>query len=131
VHGAATVPDADLTRQREVVGAFLAAARGGDFNALLALLDPDVVLRADRAALPPGASREIRGVEDVAKRAAKGGARGAQPALVNGAVGLIVAPRGRLISVLAFTIRHGKIAEIDVIADPAQLRRLKLRLLND
>ena len=97
VQGAATVPDADLTRQREVVDAFLAAARGGDFDALLAVLDPDVVLRADRAAVPPGASREVRGAAAVAKQGGHvGGARAAQPALVNGAVGVVVAPRGRL-----------------------------------
>jgi hypothetical protein len=105
--------------------------RGGDFNALLALLDPDVVLRADSAALPPGASTEIRGAENVAKRAAKGGARAAQPALVNGAVGVVVAPRGRLLMVLGFTITRGKIVQIDLVADPARLRQLGLAILND
>jgi len=131
VRGAATIPDADLTRQREVVDAFLAAARGGDFEALLAVLDPDVVLRADRGGVPAGASREVRGAPAVAKRAAKGRARFAQPALVNGAVGIVVAPRGRLLLVLGFTITRGKIVEIDVLADPARLRQLDLAVLDD
>ncbi len=131
VRGAAPVPDADLTRQREVVDAFLAAARGGDFDALVAVLDPDVVLRADSGALPAGASREVRGAAAVAKRAAKGRARAARPALVNGAVGVVVAPRGRLLAVLGFTIRGGKIVEIDAIADPTRLRQLDLAVLDE
>ena len=116
------VPDADLTRQREVVDAFLAAARGGDFDALLAVLDPEVVLRSDRPALPSGALRETRGAAAVASRAMVGGARAAQPALVNGAVGVVVAPRGRLLMVLVFTIGGGKIVEIDAVADPERLQ---------
>jgi len=131
VRGAATVPDADLNRQREVVDAFLAAARGGDFDALVAVLDPDVVLRSDRGAVPAGASREVRGAPAVARRAAKERARAARPALVNGAVGVVVAPRGRLLMVLGFTIRGGKIVEIDAIADPARLRKLDLAVLDD
>src|SRR5215218_1595673 len=133
VRGAATSPDADLTRQREVVAAFLAAARAGDFDALLAVLDPDVVLRADRGAVRVGAatSREIRGAPAVAKRAAKGRARAARPALVNGAMGVVVAPRGRLLMVLGFTISGGKIVEIDVVADPERLRQLDLAVLDD
>ncbi len=123
VQGADAVRDPDLTRQREVVDAFLAAARGGDFDALLAVLDPDVVLREDRA--------EIRGAAAVAKRAAKGGARAAQPALVNGDVGVVVAPRGRLLMVLRFTITRGKIVEIDAVADPERLRQLDLAVLNE
>ena len=128
--GAATVSGTDLTRQREVVDAFLAAARGGDFDALLAVLDPEVVLRSDRAALPSGASREIRGAAAVARRALVGGARAAQPALVNGAVGVVVAPRGRLLMVLVFTISEGKIVEIDAVADPERLRQLDLAVLD-
>src|SRR5215216_4569120 len=127
--GADLVPAANLTRQRDVVDAFLAAARGGDFEALLAVLDPDVVLRSDRPALPTGAPRETYGAAAVARRAMVGGARAAQPALVNGAVGVIVAPRGRLLMVLDFTIRDGKIVTIDAIADPARLRQLDLALL--
>ena len=131
VRGTATAPDADLNRQREVVDAFLAAARGGDFDALVAVLDPDVVLRSDRGAVPAGASREVRGAPAVARRAAKGRARAARPALVNGAVGVVVAPRGRLLMVLGFTITGGKIVEIDAIADPAPLRKLDLAVLDD
>src|SRR5215218_3818812 len=131
VRGAVTSPDADLARQREVVDAFLAAARGGDFDALVAVLDPDVVLRADREAVPAGALREVRGAPAVARRAAKGRARAARPALVNGAVGVVVAPRGRLLMVLGFTIRGGEIVEIDAIADSARLRKLDLAVLDD
>src|SRR5215217_4626774 len=131
VRGAAPSPDADLGRQREVVDAFLAATRGGDFDALLAVLDPDVVLRADHGVMPAGASREVRGAPAVAKRAAKGRARAARPALVNGAVGVVVAPRRRLLMVLGFTIRGGKIVEIDAMADPARLRKLDLAVLDD
>jgi RNA polymerase sigma factor (sigma-70 family) len=130
VGGREAIPDAELTRQREVVDAFLAAARGGDFEALLAVLDPDVVLRSDRVAARTGAPREIRGAAAVARRAAVGGARATQPALVNGAVGVIVAPRGRLVMVLDFTIRDGRIVAIDGIADPARLRQLDLAVLD-
>src|SRR5215218_5574483 len=93
--------------------------------------DADVVLRADREAVPAGASREVRGAPAVARRAAKGRARAARPALVNGAVGVVVAPRGRLLMVLGFTIRGGEIVEIDAIADPARLRKLDLAVLDD
>ncbi len=123
VQGAAAVRDRNLTSQREVVDAFLAAARGGDFDALLAVLDPDVVLRT--------APTDIHGAAAVANRAVKGGARAAQPALVNGAVGVVVAPRGRLLMVLRFTIRRGKIVEIDAIAEPERLRQLNLAVLNE
>jgi RNA polymerase sigma-70 factor, ECF subfamily len=131
VQGATNVTDADLTRQREVVDAFLAAARDGDFEALVAVLDPAVVLRADRAAVLVVGSREVRGAPAVARRAAKGRARAARPALVNGAVGVVVAPRGRLLMVLGFTISGGKIVEIDAIADPARLRQPFLAVLDD
>ncbi|MGH3776868.1 MAG: hypothetical protein ACRDRR_14270 [Pseudonocardiaceae bacterium] len=109
------------------------ASRGGDFDALLAVLDPDVVLRADRAAAPSGALREVRGAAAVAERALtfSGRARFAQPALVNGAVGVVVAPRGRLFVVLGFTITRGKIVEVDVVADPERLRQLDLAVLDD
>jgi RNA polymerase sigma factor (sigma-70 family) len=131
VRGATDVPDADLARQREVVEAFLAASRDGDFDALVAVLDPDVALRADDGALPVVAAREVRGAPAVARRAVKGRARAARPALVNGAVGVVVAPRGRLLVVLGFTIRGGKIAEIEAIADPERLSELDLALLDD
>ncbi len=132
VRGAATVPNAELTRQKEVVEAFLAASRAGDFDALLAVLDPDVVFRADSAAMPSGVAWETRGARAVAKRfGRRGSARGAQPALVNGAVGVVVAPRGRLMLVLSLTITGRKIVEIDAVADPARLRQLDLAALND
>jgi RNA polymerase sigma-70 factor (ECF subfamily) len=126
VQGADTVIDADLRVQREVVDAFLAAARSGNFDALLAVLDPDVVLRSDPAALRPGVPAEIRGAADVATRAAAGGARATQPALVNGSVGVVVAPLGRLMMVLDFTIVNGRIRAIEAIADPDRLQSLSL-----
>ncbi len=130
VQGVPTVSDADLTRQRQVVDAFLAAARGGNFDALLAVLDPDVVLRTDSFGQPADASRTIHGVENVAKRAVRGRARAAQAALVNGAVGVVVAPRGRLMMVLSFTITESKIVAIDSITDPDRLRQLDLAILD-
>jgi len=129
VRGAAAVPDADLTRQREVVNAFLAAARDGNFDALLAVLDPDVVLRADRGTVPPGASRELRGAKTVAEQALTFArlVDSAQPVLVNGAAGIVSwLPGGRPFSVLGFTVRGGKIVEIDILADPARVGQLDL-----
>jgi RNA polymerase sigma factor (sigma-70 family) len=128
VRGAA-VPDADLARQREVVEAFLAAARDGDFAALVALLDPEAVVRLDGAARPGIAV--VRGAAAVAGQVlATGGfarlARMAQPALVNGAAGVVFAAEGRPFAVAGFTVRQGKIAEIGFIGDPARLRRLGL-----
>jgi RNA polymerase sigma-70 factor (ECF subfamily) len=134
VRGAATTPDADLARQREVVDAYLAASRGGDFDALLAVLDPDVVVRADFGAAPPGAPREVRGARAVAEQALTFSrfARFARPALVNGAAGVVSwSPDGRPFSVMGFTVRRGKIVEIDVLADPARLSRLDLAALDD
>ena len=130
VRGVATVPDADRTRQREIVDAFLAASRDGDLDTLLALLDPDVVFHADGAAVAAGGVGEVRGALAVARQFS-GRARLAQPALVDGAVGIVVAPRGRPFAVMGFAVRQGKIAEIDVLADPARLRRLDLALLDD
>jgi RNA polymerase sigma factor (sigma-70 family) len=130
VRGADTSYEPDHTRQREVVDAFLAAARDGDFDALVAVLDPDVVLRSDRAALPADAPREVRGAPAVARRALVGRARAARPALVDGAVGVVVTPRGRLLMVLDFKIRGGKIVEIDAVADPERLNQLDLSLLD-
>jgi len=133
VRRAAPVPDADLALQREVVDAFLAASREGDFDVLLAVLDPDVVLRADVGALPAGLSREVRGARAVAEQALTFSrlAPFARPALVNGAAGLVTAPGGRLFAVMGFTVRRGKIVEIDILADPARLRRLDLAVLDD
>jgi len=130
VRGAATVPNADLTRQREVVEAFLAASRGGDFDALLAVLDPDVALRADPAAVRMGAAADVRGAKAVAETFA-GRARAAQPALVNGAAGLVWAAGGRPRVVFGFTITSGKIVAIDLVADPERLRQLDLVVLDE
>ncbi|HEU4783099.1 MAG TPA: sigma-70 family RNA polymerase sigma factor [Ktedonobacterales bacterium] len=128
VRGTGAVPDADLTPQRTVVDAFLAASRAGDFESLLRLLDPEVVFRADRAAVATGASAEMRGAVFVARQFL-GRAQAARPVLVNGAVGVAVAPRGRLFVALQVTIKEGKITEIDAIADPEHLRALDLALL--
>ena len=132
VQGAA-VPDVDLARQREVVDAFLVASRGGDFDALLAVLDPDVVLRLDRGAVPPGASIEVRGAPAVARLGFRFSAPGwfAQPALVNGAPGIVVMRHGRPASVVGFTVRGGKVVAIDILADPARLQHLDLSFLDD
>ncbi len=130
VRGAARSASSDLAASRAVVDAFLAASRGGDFDALLAVLDPDVVLRADRVAVSRGAAGEIRGVASVARQLA-GRTRFARLVLVDGAVGLVVAPRGRLVLLLRLTIRHGKIAEIEAVADPAHLHQLRLAVLPD
>jgi len=131
VRGVATVPDADLTYQRKVVDAFLAASRAGNFDALLAVLDPDVVFRHDLTAVPVGASPEVHGALAVAKQFS-GRAHGARTALVNGTIGVVVAARqGRLLLVLNLTITHGKIAEINVVADPERLRQLRLSALGD
>jgi RNA polymerase sigma-70 factor, ECF subfamily len=129
VQGAAKDPDADLSCQREVVDAFLVAARGGDFEALLAVLDPDVVVRADRGAVPPGASRELRGARAVAEQALAFSrlVQFAQPVLVNGAAGIVSwLPGGQPFSVMGFAVRRGKIVEINILADPARLRQLDL-----
>jgi RNA polymerase sigma-70 factor (ECF subfamily) len=133
VQGGAAVPDPDLARQREVVNAFLAACRGGGFDALLAVLDPDAVLRIDASAVPAGATRLIRGAPAVARQALlfSRRARFTQPALVNGSVGMVVAPRGRLLLALGLTIADGRITEIDIIADPERLDRLDLAVLVD
>jgi len=131
VQGERTVPDAGLDRQREVVDAFLAAAREGDFRALVAVLDPDVVVRADMGALP-GASREVRGAEAVARRSLMYSRHGVltQPALINGVAGAVSVRGGKAISVGAFTVRGGKIVAIDILADPERLSQLDLTILD-
>jgi RNA polymerase sigma-70 factor (ECF subfamily) len=132
VQGAAT-PDVDLTRQREVVDAFFAAARDGDFDALVAVLDPDVVLRSDGGAARPGVSVVVQGAEAVAKRAVTFARLSpfVRRALVNGAAGVVVAPGGRPVSVMGFTVRGGRIVEIHAVADPDRLRQLDLPVLDD
>jgi RNA polymerase sigma-70 factor (ECF subfamily) len=129
-------PDPDLARQREVVDAFFSAARGGDFDALVAVLDPDVVLRLDSGARRPAASLMIRGAAAVARQAQSGLAAGLRaahlhPALVNGAAGVVVTVRGRPITVMGFTVADGKVAEIDAIADPERVRKIAAAVLND
>jgi RNA polymerase sigma factor (sigma-70 family) len=132
VQGAATVSDADLTAQREVVDAFLAAARDGDFDALFAVLDPDVVLRADGGAALPGASGVRRGARAVATGAANfpRGGLVVQPALINGAAGVVSTRDGEPFSVMAFTVKRGKIVAIDILVDPDRLGRLDLTVLD-
>ena len=133
VQGAAPLPDPDLARQRQVVDAFLAAARGGDFAALLAVLDPDVVLRVDRGAVPTGGLRQIHGAAAVARQALSFArfASSAQPAVVNGAAGVVTTADGQPLSVVSFTITDGKIVAIDILADPDRLRHLDLRVLGN
>ncbi|WP_035850844.1 sigma-70 family RNA polymerase sigma factor [Kitasatospora azatica] len=131
VKGGTPAPDADLTRRRRVVDAFLAATRGGDFEALLALLDPDVVLRADKWVVPTPEPILVTGAHPVAKgaMAAMGRARFTGPALLNGTVGLVMAPHGRLRLVLDFTITDDRITEIAISAAPATLRNLEVAVL--
>ena len=122
-------PDPDLARQREVVDAFFAAARAGDFDALVAVLGPGVVLRIDAGATQPEASMAIRGADAVARQALTGLSRGLRvarlhPALVNGAAGMVVAVRGRPFTVMGFTIAGGQIAEIDAVSDPERVRAI-------
>jgi RNA polymerase sigma factor (sigma-70 family) len=126
----APMPDGDLGRQREAVDAFLMATRQGDFNALLAVLDPDVVLHADRE-IPLGAPTELRGAPAVAERALtfSAVAGSTRPARVNGGSGFILAPHGRITAVIGCTVQRRKIIQMDVIADPRRLRQLKLPVL--
>jgi RNA polymerase sigma-70 factor, ECF subfamily len=130
VQGEKPLPDADLDTQRKVADAFLTAARDGDFEALLEVLDPDVVLRADLGLA--GESREVRGAAAVAGQALAYSQLGllVQPALVNGAAGAVSILDGEPFSVGSFTIRGGKIVEIDILADPERLRQLDLTILD-
>ena len=131
LQGESAVSDADLDTQRRVVDAFLAAAREGDFEALLEVLDPDVVLRVDLG--PAGESREVRGARMVAGQAMFYSRMGlvTRPALVNGAVGAVTTSDGELFAVGGITIRGGRIVELDILADPERLSRLDLTLLDD
>jgi RNA polymerase sigma factor (sigma-70 family) len=127
IQGENTTPDADLAAQREVVDAFMAAGRDGDFDALIALLHPDVVLRADLGPLA-GGSREVRGAEAVARQALSYARLGliVQPALVNGALGAVSMRDGKPFAVGGYIIRGGRIVEMDILADPERLRRIDL-----
>ncbi|MFI7272360.1 sigma factor [Streptomyces sp. NPDC049879] len=123
VRDGAPVPDPDRARQRAAVDAFFAATRDGDLEALLAVLAPDVVLRSDNGAARGGRAVVLRGAKEVAGQAVmfRALAEAVRPALVNGAAGVVVAHRGRPLSVMAFTVTGGRIAAIDVLADPARL----------
>jgi RNA polymerase sigma-70 factor (ECF subfamily) len=129
VRGATPATDPDLREQRRVVDAFLAASRAGDFDALLEVLDPDVVFRLDAGGIPPRARPPVEGAEAVAAQILERGtplAAFARPAIVNGNVGVVVIPRETPFAVVGFVVADGRIAEIDVIADPAKLRRLSV-----
>ena len=130
VRGGGALPP-DFDRQREVVSAFITALRAGDFEGLLAVLDPDLVVRADMP-VAAGAPKEIRGAAVWAKGAVAYGhlARLTQPALVDGAIGVVVAPRGKLVRALRFTIANGRISEIEVIGDPARLGELEVSIVD-
>jgi RNA polymerase sigma-70 factor (ECF subfamily) len=137
VQGTPAIPEADRARQREVVGAFLAASRGGDFSALLALLDPDVVLRADAAAVEASQARasagapvlapEVRGPDAVAKTFS-GRAQAAQLAMVDGHAGLVFAPGGQPRVVFDFVVENGRIVELSLIADARSIKELDLQI---
>jgi RNA polymerase sigma-70 factor (ECF subfamily) len=129
VQGSSAPRAPDRDRQREIVDAFLAAARGGDMAGLLAVLDPEVVMRTDAAAVFGGIALDVRGAQEVAGRAVRGGARAARPALVDGAVGIVVAPRGQLLLVLRFTIENDRIVAMEGIGEPDRLRALELSVL--
>jgi RNA polymerase sigma-70 factor, ECF subfamily len=132
VQGEPAVPDADLDTQREVLDAFLAAAREGDFEALVEVLDPDVVLRADRRGVSIGAPGVVRGAANVARGALAFSRLDIEvrPALVNGAVGTVTFRDGRPFAIAGFTIRARRIVEMDIIADPERLNRIDLEVLD-
>ena len=132
VRGSAPVSDADLDQQRAVVDAFMAASREGDFEALVALLDPDIVLRADGGPGAPDVTLEVRGAAEVAGRALIFARLQlfSRPVLVNGALGMVAYQDGEVFSLGAVTIRGGRIVEMDFLADPERLRRLDLTFLD-
>jgi RNA polymerase sigma factor (sigma-70 family) len=125
-----TVPHPDVHRQREAVEAYLAAARTGNLDALLAVLDPDVVTRADTTAAAAGAVSELRGATAVAEQALTYGARFAEAALLDGSVGIVVALRGRLLLAIAVTVVDDRITAMEVMAEPERLERLDLAVLD-
>lgn len=130
VRGAPKLPACDVERHRRVVEAFLAATRAGDLYGLIAVLSPDVERRADRVALRRYARAHVRGAGEVAQETLTNGqqARFAEPALIEGEVGAVVAPRGRLRFVLQFVVHDGRIAAIEVVGDPLRLRQLDIAL---
>lgn len=131
VRGADLSDKSDLVRQRQTVEAFLTALRARDFASLVAVLDPELVVHADPVGLPPGAPSEIRGAEATARAAIQfaRGAAFARPAMVDGAVGVVIAPRGRLNRVLKFSFAGGRIMHIDIVSDPARLQALDLSIV--
>jgi RNA polymerase sigma factor (sigma-70 family) len=133
IQGQAPAPDPDLARQREVVDAFFAASRDGDFDALVAVLDPDVVLRSDGGAGRPRYTFVLHGAQAVAKQAftSRRLSPFVHPALINGAAGVVVAAHGRAMFVMAFTVREGKVVAIDVLSDPDRLQQFDLTALGD
>ncbi|NUP37380.1 MAG: sigma-70 family RNA polymerase sigma factor [Streptomyces sp.] len=130
VEGAAPAADTDRARKREVVDAFLTASRGGDFDALLAVLDPDVVARSDGGTLRPSLLR--RGAQDVASQAITFAriAEAARPVLINGSPGVVSVAEGRVVSVMAFTIRGGRITALDILTDPERIAEMDLDALS-
>ena len=132
VQGEKAIPDADLDTQRQVVDAFLAAARDGDFEGLVEVLDPDVVLRADPGAAAIGSARVVRGAANVARQASAFSRLDidVRPALVNGAVGTVTLRDGRPFAIAGFTIRNQRIVEMDVLADPERLSQIDLTILD-
>jgi RNA polymerase sigma-70 factor (ECF subfamily) len=130
VQGANVIPDPDLGRQRAAVDAFFAASRNGDFDALVAILDPVVVVRSDLTGLQP--AHAIRGAEAVASSALTYSqlAPFVRPALINGVAGVVVAPEGRPVSIMAFTVIDGRVAQIDALVDPDRLARVDLSALD-
>jgi RNA polymerase sigma-70 factor (ECF subfamily) len=134
VRGGELTPTSDLQSQRVIVDAFLAALRAGDFEGLLAVLDPDVVVRMDAVPGAPGVPREFRGAANWARGATAAFspfARFVQPALVNGSAGLVFAPGGKLSRALSFTFANGRIVGAEIITDRARLKQLDLSLLDD
>jgi RNA polymerase sigma factor (sigma-70 family) len=133
VQGGAAVPDADLTRQREVVDAFFKAARAGDFDALVAVLDPDVVVRSDGGPKRPAFSAVVQGASAVASRALMFARPDSSvlPALVNGAAGVVIVAARQPVAVMGFTVADGKVVEIDVLADLERLAQLDLHAIVD
>ena len=133
VQGTPAVSSRDLAQQREVANAFLSALHAGDFEGLMAVLDPDVIVRLDEGAGRPGAPSEIRGAANWARGAVAftQAAKWVRPALIDGAVGLVWVPRGRLLRALSFSIEHGKITRAHVIANPKRLRELDVAILED
>ena len=126
----AAIPDRDRTHRREIVDAFLAASRGGDFEALLAVLDPDVVLRAEATAVHLGAAAEVRGPASLAAFFKKR-SRGAQRATIDGEAGAVWAPGARIRVVFVFTFAAGRISAIDLVADPERFREFDVAIIED